>query len=149
MQADFSVELGREDPALELPWASDDSSMRYYDLKRHPEQVLQIPEAESYPELSAFLTRINAPDSPFATAKCDVWGSDDISPEEEIFGADEKCVSYVDLIFADQKARSLFEKHQEFAQNLCQLLGRAPELPATVELVIRHCYFHSEREYAE
>ena len=33
MHADFSVELGRDDPALELPWSSDDPEVRYYDLK--------------------------------------------------------------------------------------------------------------------
>jgi hypothetical protein len=147
LQADFSVELGQEDPALELPWSSGDQSVRYYDLKRFPELVLQIPEAVAHPELSAFLTRMNAPDSPFATAKCDVWPSRDISPEEEIFGAAEKFVSYVDLVFVDTNARISFEKHEGFSEKLCVLLGRVPDIPATVELVIRRCYFH--QRYAD
>jgi hypothetical protein len=142
LQADFSVELGQEDPALELPWSSGDQSVRYYDLKRCPELVLQIPEAVAHPELSAFLARINAPDSPFATAKCDVWPSRDISPEEEIFGAAEKVISYIDLVFVDTKARISFEKHEDFSEKLCILLGRVPDIPASVELVIRRCYFH-------
>jgi hypothetical protein len=142
LQADFSVELGQEDPALELPWTSGDQSVRYYDLKRFPDLVLQIPEAVAHPELSAFLTRMNAPDSSFATAKCDVWPSRDISPEEEIFGAAEKFVSYVDLVFVDTNARISFEKHEGFSEKLCILLGRVPDIPASVELVIRHCYFH-------
>jgi hypothetical protein len=146
LQADFSVELGQEDPALELPWASGDPSVRYYDLKRCPELVLQIPEAVAHPELSAFLTRINAPDSPFATAKCDVWPSRDIFPEEEIFGAAEKFVSYVDLIFVDAKARISFQTHEAFAEKLCVLLGRVPDIPATVELVIRRCYYHQRAD---
>ena len=33
MQADFSVELGRDAPALEIPWRSDDPHIRYFDLK--------------------------------------------------------------------------------------------------------------------
>jgi hypothetical protein len=145
LQADFSVELGQDDPALELPWASGDHSVRYYDLKRFPELALQIPEAVAHPELSAFLTRMNAPDSPFATAKCDVWPSRDISAEEEIFGAPEKFVSYVDLVFVDTNASISFEKHEAFAEKLCILLGRVPDIPAAVEMVIRRCYFHQPR----
>ena len=145
MHADFSVELGHGDPVLEIPWASDDHSVRYYDLKTSPELVLQIPEAAAHPEIRAFLTRINAPGSPFATAKCDVWESRDITPEEEIFGAGQKFVSYIDLIFVDETVRRSFEKHEEFARNLCELLSRAPDVIATVELVIRRCYYHQQQ----
>jgi hypothetical protein len=142
MQADFSVELGPDDPVLELPWASGDPSVRYYDLKSSPELVLQIPEAIAYPELGAFLTRINASSSQFETAKCDVWQSREISAEEEIFEADQKFVSYIDLVFVDETMRGSFEKHEEFAKELCLLLGHAPDTLATIELIIRRCYFH-------
>jgi uncharacterized protein YjbJ (UPF0337 family) len=144
MHADFSVELGRDDPALELPWRSDDPQVRYYDLKSHPELVLQIPEAVAYPPLSAFLTRINAAGFPLATAKCDAWPSSEVTPEEEIFG-DRKFVSYVDLVFEDESMRCSLEKHEAFARELCRLLGHAPEIAATVELVIRRCYYHQTR----
>ena len=105
MQADFSVELGRDAPALEIPWRSNDPHVRYYDLKSHPELVQQIPEALAYPELASFLSRINAAGFPLATAKCDAWSSSEVAPEEEIFG-DRKFVSYIDLVFVDQE-RSL------------------------------------------
>jgi hypothetical protein len=141
MHADFSVELGPDDPVLELPWTSDDPSVRYYDLKSSPELVRQIPEAIAYPQLGAFLTRINALGSWFETAKCDVWQSREISAEEEIFGADQKFVSYIDLVFADEAMRGSFEKHEEFAKELFLLLSRAPDTPATIELIIRRCYF--------
>lgn len=142
MHADFSVELGRDDPALELPWRSDDPQVRYYNLKSHPELVLQIPEAAAYPPLSAFLTRINAAGFPLATAKCDAWHSREVAPEEEIFGA-RKFVSYVDLVFEDEAARFSLEKHEAFVRELCRLLGHAPEIAATVELVIRRCYYQT------
>ena len=145
MHADFSVELGRSDPALELPWSSEDPSVRYFDLKNSPELVLQIPEAVAHPELGAFLTRINAPEFPLATAKCDAWFSREISPEEEIFGAGCKFVSYVDLVFVDEEACCSFEKHESFVKELCRLLGHAPDIAATVEVVIRRCYYHQER----
>jgi hypothetical protein len=103
--------------------------------------VLQIPQARDNPELTSFLSRINAAGFPLATAKCDVWSSSKVAPEEEIFG-DRKFVSYVDLIFVDETDRDSFEKHEAFVKELCRLLGHAPEIAATVELVIRHCYYH-------
>jgi hypothetical protein len=142
MHADFSVELGGNDPALELPWSSDDPSVRYYDLKGCPELVLQIPEAVAYPKLSEFLIRINAPEFPLETAKCDAWYSQDISPEEEIFGADRKFVSYIDLVFVHEDARCSFAKHERIVKELCRLLSHAPDIAGTVEFVIRRCYFH-------
>lgn len=146
MQADYSVELGWGDPALELPWASTQDSVagHYYDLKCHPELVSQIPEAAGCPELTAFLTRINAAGFPLQTAKCDTWFSREVSPEEEIFGAGGMFVSYVDLIFAADEPRLVFEKHEALAKDLCRLLQRAPEMKATVELVVRRCYYHPE-----
>jgi hypothetical protein len=144
MQADFSVELGRDAPALEIPWHSDNPNVRYSDLKHHPELLLQIPEAQAYPELASFLSRINAAGFPLATAKCDVWSSSDVAPEEEIFG-DRKFASYIDLVFVEQGDQCSFEKHEAFAKELCRLLGHAPEIAATVELVIRHCYYHREK----
>lgn len=145
MHADFSVELGRDDPALEIPWSSDDPSVRYYDLKKCPELVLQIPEAVANPEIGAFLTRINAPGFPLATAKCDAWHSREISSEEEIFGADRKFVSYIDLFFVDDRNRCSFEKNEALAKELCRLLSHAPDIAAAVELVVRRCYYHQQR----
>jgi hypothetical protein len=143
MQADFAAELGREDPALELPWSSGDGSHRYYDLKHNPELVLQIPEATRLTELSAFLTRVNAAAFPMQSAKCDAWFTEEITAEEEIFGAPGKFVSYVDLVFVGDQRRSL-EEHEDLARSLCALLHRAPEMAASVELVIRRCYFHPD-----
>jgi hypothetical protein len=144
MQADYSVELGREDPALELPWSSEDGVTRYSDLKRNPGLVLQIPEAVRSAELSALLTSINAAGFPLQTAKCDLWYSRELSAQEEMFNAAGKFVSYVDLVFAADEARLVFEKHEAFAKSLCCLLQRASELKAAIELVIRRCYYHPE-----
>lgn len=143
MQADFSVELGGDAPALEIPWRSAGPQVSYYDLKNHPHLIQQIPEAVAYPELAAFLLRMNAAEFPMATAKCDVWLSNEVAPEEEIFG-DRKFVSYVDLVFVDEADRCSFQKHEEFSKELCRLLSHAPEIAAKVELVIRHCYYHQE-----
>jgi hypothetical protein len=148
MHADFSVELGRDDAALELPWSSADPAVRFYDLKKHPELVEQIPEAMAYPELGAFVARINDADFPMATAKCDAWASREVAPEEEVFG-DRKFVSYIDLVFEDKAARCSFVRHESFARELCRLLNHAPEIPAAVEVVIRRCYYHGEGSVCE
>ena len=148
MHADFSLELGRDDAALELPWNSTDPAVRYYDLKNHPELLQQIPEAMAYPELGAFLARINAAGFPLATAKCDAWRSREVAPEEEIFG-DRKFVSYIDLVFEGEAERCSLEKHEAFAKDLCRLLGQAPEIPAAVEVVIRRCYYHGDGHLLE
>jgi hypothetical protein len=144
MQADYSVELGREDPALELPWRSEDGTRQYHDLKRHPELIAQITEATNSPELSAFLIRINAAGFPLQTAKCDTWHSREILPEEEVFGAAGKFVSYVDLVFEADEPRLSLETHESLAKNLSSLLKRTPEMAASIELVIRRCYYHPD-----
>jgi hypothetical protein len=145
MQADFSVELGRDDPALELPWSSGDPSQRYFDLKKFPALISQIPEAAQNPDLKPFLLRINAPDFPLATAKCDAWPSQEITPEEEIFNAAYKFVSYVDLVFNDEARRLAFDQHEQLASELCRMLQNTPEIKAAAELVIRHCHFHNQQ----
>lgn len=143
MQADYSVELGANDPALEMPWRSDDGSIRYFNLKASPDLVLNLPEARKHPELSAFLSRMNAPDFFLETAKCDAWFSTELAPEEEIFGAACKFASYVDLIFSGDSTRFSLEKHEALAREVCNLLKRAPEMAASCEFIVRHCHFHN------
>jgi hypothetical protein len=81
----------------------------------------------------------------FETAKCDVWLTDELTEEEEVFGATWKFGSYVDLLFADD-TRFDFPKHEAFAAAASKLLGRAPEISAAAEFVVRRCYFHGDGE---
>jgi hypothetical protein len=142
MQAGYIVELGAEDPALELPWRAADGTCRYLNLKQSPDLVLNISEAVRYPALSEFLTRINASGFPLETAKCDAWHSQEMFAEEEIFGASCKFVSYIDLLFAKEGHRASFDQHETLAKDLCRLLERAPEMAAAAEFVLRHCHYH-------
>ena len=146
MQSDFAVELGPDDDALEFPWVSEETSVRYHDLKRHPELLSFIEEARRGPELGEFLLAVNAPLGTLETAKCDVWLSTEINPEEEIFEAAQKFGSYVDLLFSDQVARSSLSAHERLAGQLVQLLRRAPEISASAEFAIRRCYYHLNEE---
>lgn len=142
MHVDSAIELGRDDPALEFPWRSDDGSVRYYDLRNDAALIEQLPEAANHPELRAFLLRVNAADFALQTAKSDVWSTDEISPEEEIFAAGQKFVCYVDLIFADNAPRLSLDAHTELTAKLSKLLQSAPDMASSIEFVIRHCHYH-------
>lgn len=142
MHVDSAVEFGRDDPALEMPWASEDGSLRYCDIRSNPALIDTLPEARQWLEMREFLIRANAADFPMQTAKSDVWSTTEISPEEEIFSASWKFASYTDLIFSDHAPRVSLPTHQALVTRLCVLLQRAPEMPASVEFVLRHCYYH-------
>jgi len=146
VQADFAVELGADDETLEMPWAAEGGCPRYYDLKSHPELLVNLQEAERVPELSEFLSQVNSPQSPLETVKCDVWCSTEINPEEEVFEAAHKFCSYVDLLFSDVPSRFSFPQHEQLAERLTQLLQRAPEIAAAAEFLIRRCYYLEQEE---
>ena len=141
MDADFSIELGRDDPVLDLPWSDPSGKLSYFDLKRHPELIAKIEEAQKFPELSEFLRSINSARSALETVKCDVWTTTDLTAEEEIFDASHKVASYADLVFSTPESRRSYELHKDFAAKLSDLLRRAPELPASAEICVRRCYF--------
>jgi hypothetical protein len=108
MDADFSIELGREDPVLDFPWTDPEGRFEYFDLRRQPEMLTCVEEAKRFPELANFLKTVNLPVSVVESAKCDAWATDDLSPEEEILGASQKFASYVDLIFSRVDNRNRF-----------------------------------------
>ncbi|HWR35708.1 MAG TPA: hypothetical protein VN622_07555 [Clostridia bacterium] len=146
MNADFSVELGADDDALEFPWASPDGSLRYYDLKRQPELLADVEEASRHPELGEFLAAVNSETSVLLTAKCDAWTDTELSEAEEIYGAAVRFSSYVDLLFdggIDPEAPFSFERNEELTERLSKLLGKAPEIAAAAEFIVRRCYLHT------
>ena len=156
MDADFSIELGREDPVLDFPWKDPSSELAYVDLKRHPELMARIEEAEKFPELGEFLRATNSARSIMETAKCDAWATTELSAEEEVYDASHKFVSYVDVVFSniDVRQSSLHQSssrqfssreslpaHEQFARKLVELLRRVPETPSAAEVCVRRCYF--------
>ena len=142
MQVESSIELGAQDEALELPWSSPSGELRYYDLKRQPELLLEIGETFGNQELGEFLAATNSASSICETSKCDTWLSDKIEEEERIFGASWKFGSYVDLVFSEGEPRQSLLAHEQLVRSLGELLKRVPEISCAVELCIRHCYFH-------
>jgi hypothetical protein len=141
MDADFSIEVGREDPVLDFPWKDPAGKFAYVDLKRRPELMASIEEAEQFPELKESLRTLNSARSMVETAKCDAWAASELSPEEEIYNAPHKFASYVDVVFFDIDARLSLSAHEQLARKLVELLRRVPETPSAVEVCIRRCYF--------
>jgi hypothetical protein len=141
MDADVSIELGRDDPVLDFPWTDPARKIAYFDLKRRPELIAQVEEAVKFRELAEFLKKVNSARSALESAKCDVWATTELSAEEEIFNASHKFASYVDLVFTDPEQRDSLPFHERFAKRLTELLRRAPEISGAVELCIRRCFF--------
>jgi hypothetical protein len=141
VQADFAVELGKDDETLEMPWAAETGGPKYYDLKRHPELLCEVEEAQRFKELGEFLVAMNSNTSVIETAKCDVWASTEMNPEEEIFGAAHKFGCYVDLLFSDECARFFFPGYEQWAKQLTGQLKKTSEIPAAAEFLIRRCYY--------
>jgi len=141
MDATVTVELGAEDAHLEIPWQSGD--LRYYDLKRHPELLLELPESHNR-EMAEFLTAMNSALSMLETAKCDTWLSDKMEEQESMYAARWKFCCYVDLIFTDPKARHGFTSHENFAKRIARLLRRAPDIPSVAEFIVRRCRYASD-----
>ncbi len=146
MDADFAVELGSDDPVLDFPWTDASGRLAYVDLKRHPELLRRIGEAKDHPALAEFLRSVNSARSVFESAKCDAWATDELVPEEEIFGASHKFASYVDVVFSDSADRHSFPRHEQFVKQLVALLRRAPEISSSAEVCVRRCF---SREGAE
>ena len=149
MDADFSIELGHDDPALDFPWRDPTGQLVYVDLKRHPEFISQIEEAVKFPELAEFLKATNWEPNVFASAKCDVWTTTELSAEEDVFAASHKFSIYVDLVFSDMARRISLPLHESFARALVELLRRAPEIAAAAEFCIRRCFFRKGNETEE
>lgn len=143
MLAEWSVELAANDPVLEIPWRSDDNSLRFLDLKRQPELLLEIPEACAYRELASFLDWANSEDSNIETAKCDVWSTSQMDAEDEVFGEAVKFSSYVDLLFASE-ARERFAECESFVQALARMLRQAPDLSSAAQFIVRRCLDHRQ-----
>ena len=149
MDSDFSIELGREDPVLDFPWTDPDGRLAYFDLKRQPELLARLEEATQFPELAEFLRAINAAISVVESAKCDAWATEELSPEEEVFGASHKFASYVDVVFSEIDVRLSLSAHEQFARKLVELLRRVPDTPSAAEVCVRRCYFADDGDVRE
>lgn len=149
MEAELLIELGKQDDRLEVPWADPaNPTNRYYDLKAQPQLLDEVIEAHANPPLRRFLENLNRPASPFASAKCDTWTTEEFSPAERAAfpAAREKVGSYVDLMFAREEFNFLPEHYKQLAGRWAALVGSAPAA-ARAELCLRRCYYQAQRSW--
>jgi hypothetical protein len=141
MDAGFSVELSEDDPTLAVPWRSPEGAITYMDLKQYPELMDGLSEVRKFPELGAFLRTLNAPDSPFETAKCDAWFDTLMDVDDEPFEAAMKCSCYVDLFLSGERKRTKFAEQEASARMVAQRLRETNDVAARVEIILRRAYF--------
>lgn len=144
MDAEFSVELGADDPTLAVPWNTPDGATGYVDLKVSPEAMNALEEVRDFPELAGFLRALNACGAIYETAKCDVWLDTLMDVDDEPYEATVKCGSYVDLFFREPYKLAAFAEHERRARDLVQRLRKCDDLPARAEVIIRRAYFSDD-----
>jgi hypothetical protein len=150
MLADWSAECSADAPTVVVPWHDERSAARFVDLRAEPYDIAEIVEAERYPAIGRALRALNAVNSPFLTAKCDVWTLhadvpadaavlDPLRAELDLDVSLARCgqASYIDLLW---RARAVFASRHQQQGRLDQILRRAKLLPhaaAALECVLR------------
>jgi hypothetical protein len=148
VRTEITWELDADCDALEVPWASpSEPSLRYWDLKLHPEKIADLPECRLFPALADCLAKVNAPSSPLRSAKCDVWCTTDLAEDERLdFNLPFKTGSYVDVVFDDHALRKNVDAHSGLTEELQNRLG-AQRVQGQMEIVLRRCLFHPEETW--
>ncbi len=150
MQSDWSVECGAADPFVAIPWASEDSTIYYIDLRETPVRVKEIPDAARYPCLSAALLRWNRPGSPIFTAKCDVWAY-----AADLFDADDfpefayAHACYIDLLSADAAAFSSFTASEAELKRWDDLARSIPQADSRCEWTLRSARIFIDQRHSD
>jgi hypothetical protein len=152
-QATWAIALAADSPVLVVPWHDDSGCLAFVDLYRHPERITDIPETLHQPALTRALQQLNAPDSPWATAKCDRWLLDeedldaaalDLALARDTRFAHAGIGSYVDFYHRDTALFTSLQHHRELLIRLAQVAMQPPpaqHAPATalLELTLRRC----------
>ncbi len=156
VEADWSVEAAGDDPVLVVPWASEDGSLCFIDVRHEPERVQEISECQEVPELCSALLSLNQPESGVWTAKCDAW---ELTAEEAAAEAESLDLpsveegpagfaSYIDILLADGNAFQQFALHEAWAKALVYSTTQVPINHARAEYVVRVANVHSVDGFA-
>jgi hypothetical protein len=149
MEADWSVALGADDPAIIVPWAAPGDDFRkchFVDLRLGGNLIDDIEEARPRPALRSALLQLNGAASQLWTAKCDAWtssadeGAEPLDPYE--MGAEPGQTafgtgSYVDVLPREVAFLSCFERQERWIRAVTEKLRVIPASGARVELVLR------------
>jgi hypothetical protein len=147
MRVEITQETDPDDSTLEVPWSDpSDPGHCYIDLKGNPSAADSLEECKRYSALGGLLRQANAVHSPFVTAKCDVWATEELTEEERDFHLPHKVGSYVDLLIDGPELNASLETNLRLAQSIAVHLGSV-RLSAELEICARRCLFHREERW--
>jgi len=148
MLSDWSAECSHDAPTLVVPWSDSSSGAHFIDLRSHPYDLAEIPEAEQHPALARALRSLNATRSPFLTAKCDAWP---LTPAihaakiealalELLLDSEEAAagfVGYIDLLWRERSVFASAHQQQDRMDRIVRRAQRLPHREAALECVLR------------
>ncbi len=168
MLLDWSAECSADDPVLVIPWSYPDHpyppdqsrptdpthlthAPHFIDLRRHPYDLHQIPEAEAHPPLLQALRALNAPRSPVFTAKCDAWPltpgthADDLARLQLELDLDPEAAthgftSYIDLLWRDRSIFTSFHQHELLLDRLTRRVTPLDHPQTMLDCIIRPAF---------
>jgi len=131
-------------PVIDAQWAG------FVDLQRHQELAENLPEAAQFSALGEALARLNAPDSPVWTSKCDFWPHlepTEFDPDE--LDAPPGCSAhatgcFIDLLPKSDQQWTLPEMAGKACRRVCGLLSAVPLRCCRADLVIRRAIITSD-----
>jgi hypothetical protein len=158
MEADWSIALGADDPAIVVPWSGGAAAPELYfvDLAHAPERVDEIKEAKESPILRLALLLLNGSASPFWTAKCDhwissvEWGDEPLDPYEmQAPPGETDCGAgcYFDLFPREPALFASFAGHEEWIREFVRKLRGTAANYARAELVLRPAEIDGRRGF--
>jgi len=140
-----------------VPWSDDAGRVSYVDLRREPERIGEVLEAREHPALGRTLLRLNAPESQWATAKCDRWVLDEEDLETASLDLDRDVPfeagvgSYIDFYYRDAGLFGSLEHYRALLVRLVQAAnaaGERNEPEALLELTLRRCVADGREGFA-
>jgi len=136
MEADWSVEIGADLPAIIAPWEG------FIDLLREPLLVSRVKETAGFAMLTQALIMLNQQNSPVFTSKCDLWllAADEIDPLEFDAEGDETkqgIACYIDIIARRAALFRSFRAHERWVWSAVDEMRQVKLTQARAELVVR------------
>jgi len=165
MHATWAISLAADSPVLVVPWHDDAGLAAYVDLCARPDCMEDIPEAVEHPSLARALAKLNAPDSPWLTAKCDRWTLDEDDLEAAALDlmlartkgfAQAGIGSYIDIYHRNSAEFAALERHRDLLPQLTRVaeglagegVQRDGHPAAMLELTLRRCIVEGREGYA-
>lgn len=135
MEADWSVEIGADEPYIDASWDGR------IDLRASASMIHTLQEAR-HAALRNALLNLNSLQSGLFTTKCDIWtlAKNEIDPDE--FGAERETAkigfaSYIDILERSSARFESFVYHEALIRNLTAHLRQIELTNGRVDIVLR------------